>query len=86
MDGAVVSVISYKLLSAWFVATVLVMYAVQCIFCHLIQVKTVNLPSSDIIVLVTRYSDDDVRSREIPTAAHILGLKGSRGVIQPGNF
>jgi hypothetical protein len=38
------------------------------------------------MILVTRYRDAVVMSIEMPTASHILRLKGNRGLIQPGNF
>ena len=38
------------------------------------------------MILVTKCRDAVVMSIEMPTASHILRLKGSRGVIQPGNF
>jgi hypothetical protein len=41
MNGAVVVVICHGLLVAWFVAAALIMYAVCCIFCQLVQVITV---------------------------------------------
>jgi hypothetical protein len=38
------------------------------------------------MILVTKYSDAIVMSIDMPTASHIFGLKGNRGVIQPGNL
>jgi len=38
------------------------------------------------MILVTKYRDAVVMSIDMPTASHILQLKGSTGVIQPGNF